>query len=50
MSIDDFYKVYGYTCFYKSDTGKEDEIKADELEETEETILPLYNQLVMLGE
>ena len=31
MSIDDFYKVYGYTCFYKSDTGKEDEIKADEL-------------------
>lgn len=21
LSIDDFYKVYGYACFYKSDTG-----------------------------
>ena len=31
LSIDDFYKVYGYTCFYKSDTGKVDEIKAEEL-------------------
>ncbi|MGN0355031.1 MAG: 3-isopropylmalate dehydrogenase [Muricoprocola sp.] len=31
LSIDDFYKVYGYTCFYKSDTGKADEIPADEL-------------------
>lgn len=31
LSIDDFYKVYGYTCFYKSDTGKSNEIKAEEL-------------------
>ena len=31
LSIDDFYKVYGYACFYKSDTGKTDEICADEL-------------------
>ena len=31
LSIDDFYKVYGYTCFYKADTGKVDEIKTDEL-------------------
>ncbi len=31
LSIDDFYKVYGYTCFYKSDTGEIDKIKAEEL-------------------
>lgn len=31
LSIDDFYKVYGYTCFYKSDTGKTNEIKINEL-------------------
>ena len=31
FSIDDFYKVYGYTCFYKSDTRKVNEISADEL-------------------
>ena len=31
LSIDDFYKVYGYTCFYKADTGAADEIKANEL-------------------
>ena len=31
MSVDDFYKVYGYACFYKSDTGKENEIPAEEL-------------------
>ena len=31
LSIDDFYKVYGYTCFYKSDARKVDEIKAEEL-------------------
>ena len=31
LSIDDFYKVYGYACFYKSDTGKANEIKVDEL-------------------
>lgn len=27
LSIDDFYKVYGYTCFYKYDTSTIDEIK-----------------------
>lgn len=31
LAIDDFYKVYGYACFYKSDTGKENEIPAEEL-------------------
>jgi len=31
LSIDDFYKVYGYACFYKADTGKTDEVRADEL-------------------
>ena len=31
LSIDDFYKVYFYTCFYKADTGAADEIKANEL-------------------
>ena len=31
LSIDDFYKVYGYTCFYKSDTCKVNGISADEL-------------------
>jgi len=31
LSVDDFFKVYGYTCFYKSDTGKVDEIKAEEI-------------------
>lgn len=31
LGIDDFYKVYGYTCFYKADTGRADEIKVDEL-------------------
>jgi len=31
LSIDDFYKVYGYACFYKSDTKKINEIKVDEL-------------------
>ena len=30
-SYDDFYKVYGYTCFYKSDTGGVNEIPSDEL-------------------
>lgn len=67
LTIDDFYKVYGYTCFYKADTGKTNEIRAeeklfelirkkirkgksmaqiaDELEEKEESILPLYNRL-----
>ena len=27
LSIDDFYKVYGYACFYKSETKKVDGIK-----------------------
>lgn len=31
LSVDDFYKVYGYACFYKSDTGKTDEIKNEEI-------------------
>ena len=31
LSIDDFYKVYGYCCFYKSQAKKLDEIKAEEL-------------------
>ncbi len=31
LSIDDFYKVYGYACFYKSDAGRVDAIKADDL-------------------
>lgn len=31
LSIDDFYKVYGYACFYKADTGKTNEVKAEEI-------------------
>ncbi|MBQ8857434.1 MAG: 3-isopropylmalate dehydrogenase [Lachnospiraceae bacterium] len=31
FSIDDFYKVYGYACIYKSDTAKVSEIKADDI-------------------
>ncbi len=31
LSTNDFYKVYGYCCFYKSDTVIEDQIKSDEL-------------------
>lgn len=31
LSVDDFYKVYGYCCFYKSDTEKENVINIDEL-------------------
>ncbi len=31
LSIDDFYKVYGYACFYKSDVAKVDGIKADDI-------------------
>ncbi len=27
LSIDDFYKVYGYACFYKSESPHIDEIK-----------------------
>ena len=31
LSIDDFYKVYGYTCFYKSNTRTADSIKFQDL-------------------
>ena len=31
LSIDDFYKVHGYACFYKSDTKKVNEINVDEI-------------------
>ena len=31
LSIDDFYKVYGYCCFYKSQTKRQNDIKVDEL-------------------
>ena len=31
LSIDDFYKVYGYACFYKSDTEHVDAIKSNEI-------------------
>ncbi|MBO5352345.1 MAG: 3-isopropylmalate dehydrogenase [Anaerotignum sp.] len=31
LCIDDFYKVFGYACFYKSDTGIMNEIKAEEI-------------------
>lgn len=31
LSIDDFYKVYGYTCFYKSNTRTVDSIKFQDL-------------------
>ena len=31
LSVDDFYKVYGYTCFYKSAAKNENQIPVDEL-------------------
>lgn len=31
VSVDTFYKVYGYTCFYKADTDKADTISIDEI-------------------
>lgn len=31
LSIDDFFKVYAYACFYKSDGKKVNEIKANEI-------------------
>lgn len=31
LSVDDFYKVYGYACFYKSDTQTINSIKAKEI-------------------
>ncbi|SHK17790.1 3-isopropylmalate dehydrogenase [Hespellia stercorisuis] len=31
LSVNDFYKVYGYTCFYQADTEKVRQIEPDEL-------------------
>ena len=31
LGIDDFYKVYGYACFYKADVTRADSISAKEL-------------------
>ena len=31
LSIDDYYKVYVYTCLYKADTGMMDEVKLEEM-------------------
>ena len=31
LNIDDFYKVYGYTCFYKSSSKRQNEIPADDI-------------------
>lgn len=31
LSIDDFYKVYGYACFYKAEAATADEIPIDEI-------------------
>lgn len=31
LSIDDFYKVYGYSCFYKADVEETDSIKIEEI-------------------
>ena len=31
LGIDDFYKVYGYACFFKADTREADAIKASEI-------------------
>lgn len=31
LSVDDFYKVYGYTCFYKADVETVDDIPIEEL-------------------
>lgn len=31
LSVDDFYQVYGYACFYKADTEKTDSIAIEEL-------------------
>ena len=31
LSIDDFYKVYGYACFFKADTEQANEIKSEEI-------------------
>lgn len=31
LSVDDFYKVYGYACFYKADVTQADSIKVNEI-------------------
>ena len=31
LSVDDFYKVYGYACFYKSDVKTAESVDMDEL-------------------
>ena len=31
LCIDDFYKVYGYACIYKAETGMVNEVSADEI-------------------
>lgn len=31
LSVDDFYKVYGYACFYKADAPKEGQISPEEI-------------------
>ena len=31
LSVDDYYKVHAYACFYKVDTAEEDSIKAEEI-------------------
>lgn len=31
VSIDDFYRTYGYACFYKADRGREDAVIIDEI-------------------
>ena len=31
LSIDDFYKVYGYACFYKADVSEVDSVKINEI-------------------
>lgn len=31
FSVDDFYKTYGYACFYKSDVSEVDKIKAEDI-------------------
>lgn len=31
LSIDDFYKVYGYACFYKADTTERNRIPIEEV-------------------
>mgnify|MGYP004551936961 CR=1 FL=1 len=31
LAVDDFYKVYGYACFFKVDTGKQNQIPLEEI-------------------